>query len=109
MSEVIIVKLGKGIILISDCSDGLHIRAMCLYLKCWVKNVGYNKDAVLSSRKTCLYYLIVRNLIASALNQVMGIQGAGGRTDKWPLRKLGPWRNRIPGLKVFFAPVHWIS
>lgn len=106
MLEVSIANSGKDIVRISDSSDRLHATAMCLYLKCLMKTVGETRDTVVSSRKTCLPHLLVRNLTASAPNKVMGIQGVGGRTGRYlPLHKLGNWHNSIPGLKTFFTSI----
>lgn len=106
MLEVTIVNSGKDIGRSSDSSDRLHARAMCLDLKCSMKTVGGTKDAVLSSRNTCLHHLLVRNLTVSAPDKVMGIQGIGSRTGRCPpLHELGNWHNSIPGLKTFFKSI----
>lgn len=106
MLEVTIVNSGKDIGRSSDSSDRLHARVMCLDLTCPMKTVGGTKDTVLSSRKTCLHHLLVRNLTVSAPNKVMGIQGVGGRTGRCPpLHELGNWHHSIPGLKTFFKSI----
>lgn len=82
--EVTIVNSGKDMVRISESSDRLHATAACLYLKCWMKTVSKTKDTVLSSRRTCLPHLLLRNLTVSAPDKVLGLQGVGSRTGRCP-------------------------
>lgn len=110
MSEVTIIKPGKDIDWISDSSDRLHIRAMWLYLKCFMENVRYNKGHNFKFQEDLFV-----SFISGKCDSVHPKRGNAHSQGWWQKRSVtsllssGNWHNSVPRLKVFFPLVRRIS